>query len=245
MQVRITDYKSSMMKNLFFAISILFILPANAQVTINDPHAEIRKVAEFQSIKISGGIDLLLTNSNQQAVVVSTRSGANDKIMTAVKNGVLFITVDSKLSKFTSKDNFKAYVSYNELKTLEASGASNIRFAEPVQLERLSISLSGASTLKGNFNVARLSMDLKGASEAVAGGTVEEFSIISSGASDVKAYQLKSKKAEIKTSGASDINIAVSDFLTVNASGASEVSYSGNPKTTITSTGASTVKQKN
>ena len=84
-----------------------------------------------------------------------------------------------------------------------------------------------------------------GASKINVEGTTVNLEIETSGASKIEAESLKAENVSVDASGASKINVAVSNDLKVDASGASNINYTGTPKNFEKKTsGASNVKQK-
>ena len=237
------------MKKVFFIImALLTYSVSNAQKTIvNDANAVVRPLNEsFNSIKISGGIDLYLSQYETESIAVSA---AEDKfrndIKTVVENGVLKIYFDGNNWYGSGNKKLKVYVSFKKLDRLQASGSCDIQVAGNITVPELSISMSGSSDFKGAVLVNKLSLDLSGASDAKISGTAATVNIVCSGASDVKGYELITENCTIKASGASDVNITVNKEMNISASGASDIFYKGNCVIKeIHSSGASTVAKK-
>ena len=237
------------MKN--FLLTTAFIFAAfisNAQKTIvNDDNAEARQLSgSFNAIKVSGGIDIYISQSDAEAVAVSaTEQQYRDDIKTTIENGTLRIYFESKLSWNKDKKKLKVYISFKNLERLEASGACDVHVAGTIAVPSLSLDMSGASDFKGAVNVTTLAMELSGASDAKISGTATNVTIQSSGASDVKGYDLVTENCTAKATGASDINITVNKELNVHASGASDVYYKGSCVIRdLQSSGASTVAKR-
>src|SRR5215471_7243556 len=117
---------------------------------INDPNAQVRNVSGFHAIKVGGAIDLYLSQSDKETVVVSASSEElRDKIQTVVEDGKLKIYVDEHWRWWKSMKNkkLKAYVSVKSLDKLEAAGASDVYLSGMLRSEDLIINLSGASDL--------------------------------------------------------------------------------------------------
>lgn len=237
------------MKNSIAAvIFLLTALVSHAQQTIvNDANAEQRTLTgSFTAIKVSGGIDIYLSQSSEEALAVSANEKEyRDNIKTVVENGTLNIYYDSKKGWTKGNKKLKAYVSFKNLERLQSGGASDIQVAGTIKGNALSVDISGASDFKGAVDVATLTMELSGASDAKISGTATNLTIESSGASDFKGYDLVTENCTAKASGASDINITVNKELNVHASGASDIFYKGSCiiKDLHTS-GASTVSRK-
>lgn len=214
---------------------------------INDADAEVRTInTSFSKIKISGGIDLFLSQAETEAVAISASdSKTKESIKTVIEDGTLKIYVDGDKSWSWKNKHMRAYVSFKTLEQLHASGACDVQVAGTITVSSLSLQMSGASDFKGMVNVGSLTMELSGASDATIGGTAATVNIESSGASDVKGYDLVTDVCTARASGASDINITVNKELTADASGASDIYYKGNAVIKdMHSSGASTVAKK-
>jgi hypothetical protein len=222
------------MKKLMATVFIYsFALMALAQKEIvNDANAELRTVnGSFSSIKISGGIDLFVSQGENEAVAVSaTEQKFKNDIKTVVENNTLRIYYEGDKSWNTSWKNKKlrVYVSFKNLEKIEASGACDVQVSGIIKTTSLVLNMSGASDFKGRVQLENLKMDLNGASDVKIGGTATTVKIESSGASDVNGYDLVTDFCTAKASGASDISITVNKELTAIASGASDISYKGN-----------------
>ncbi len=238
------------MKKVLFLLSVLcfsVIVHAQKQFVV-DANAEIRTVTgSFNSIMVSGGIDLYLSQSEKEELAISA---SEDKykagIRTVVENNTLKIYYDGDKSWNNRDKKMRAYISFKDLEKLEASGASDIIVAGEIKVPSLLMKLSGASDFKGAVTVNALTLNLSGASDVFISGTASVVNIESSGASDVKAYDLLAEVCTAKASGASDVNITVSKELNAHASGASEIYYKGSAVIKeIQSSGASSIKRKN
>ncbi|MGG9960935.1 head GIN domain-containing protein [Ferruginibacter sp. SUN106] len=238
------------MKKIVLSLLVSFsFFAANAQKEIvNDPNAEIRTISgSFNSIKISGGIDLFLTQSDEEAVVISASEDKfKEGIKTVVEDKVLKIYYFGDKSWNSMKNkNLRVYVSFKNLEKINASSACDVQVAGVITVPSLTISLSGACDFKGAVKITDLKMDLSGASDVTIKGIASMVRIESSGASDVKGYDLITDVCTAKASGASDVNITVNKELSANASGASDISYKGEAKVVEShASGASSVSKK-
>jgi len=238
------------MKKLLFLISVLcfsVIVHAQKQFVV-DANAEQRTLnGSFNTIIVSGGIDIYLSQSDKEEIAVSAiEDHFRDGIKTVVENNVLKIYYDGE-KRWNGRDRkMRAYISFKDLEKLEASGASDIVVAGKIFVPSLLLKLSGASDFKGEVMVNNLTMNLSGASDVSISGTAIVVNIESSGASDVKGYELSADICTAKASGASDVNITVNKELNASASGASDIFYKGSAVIRdIQSSGASTIKRKN
>lgn len=237
------------MKNILLVMAFVFAASACVaqQTIVNDANAQQRQLTgSFTAIKVSGGIDLYISQSATEALAVSASEQKYiDDIKTVVENGVLRIYYDSKIRWTKGNKKLKVYLSFKNIERLEANGSSDVHVAGIIAVPSLSLDMNGASNFKGAVNVTNLTMELSGASDARISGTATNVTIQSSGASDLKGYDLVTENCTARASGASDINITVNKELNVHASGASDVYYKGaGVIKDIHSSGASTVAKK-
>lgn len=211
-----------------------------------DANAEMRTIDKsFSEIKVSGGIDLFLSQSDKEAVAVSaSEEKYKANIKTVVENNVLKIYYEGE-KWWTRNKKMNVYVSFVNLEKLDASGASDIKVAGAITGTSLKMILSGASDFNGQVALTSLDMDLSGASDVKISGSATNFNIESSGASDVDGYGLTTDICSAKASGASDIHVTVNKELNAHASGASSIYYQGNGVIKeVQSNGASSVGKK-
>lgn len=235
------------MKSLLILLFSVVCFAASAQNIINDPNAEVRSVTSFNGIKISGGIEVWLSQGNDYALAVSAIDDrSRDNIKSEIRNGVLHIWYDSELKWSRGDKKLRAYISFKKIESLEASGACDLKINETFNSENLGLKLSGACNISGVIKITNMSMDLSGASTVKITGHVDNLKIESSGASDIKNYDLVVENCIARISGASDVKITVNNSISASASGASSMHYRGNPeKRDVATSGASSISQRN
>ena len=236
------------MKNLLAAILILLSTNVLAQETmINDKNAEVRNVSGFNAIRISGSIEVYLSQGNSEAVAVSaSEEKFRNRIKTEVVNGTLKIYYDAEKFSITNTNRkLRAYVSVRDINRLEVSGASDLKINGILTASALQVNVSGASNLEGILKVQDLRLVASGASDAKIKGTATTINVEASGASDIKGYDLTVDDCIAKASGASDINLTVNKQISAHASGASSVFYKGDgTMKEVHTSGASSVGKK-
>jgi len=261
------------MKKIFLGLILITGCTLSAQnktSVVYDNHAQVRKVPSFNAISISSAIDLYLTQSNTNEVAVSaSEEDIRDHIVTEVVGGTLIIRLGDNGNWFSWKKwgNYKtkAYVSIKDIDAITASGASNVHLVNTIESPKIRIKLTGASDFHGEIKAGTLDYRLSGASDYKGKvtannvliessgasnieleGNTDDLSIEISGASDAKLYGLMTKGAVVHASGASHVNINVTEMLKATCSGASSLDYKGNPSMKESnSTGASNIRHRN
>ena len=239
------------MKNIFLSMAVLGLTFVQAQETIHtvkDPNAEVRKVGSFTSIQAEGGIDIYVTQGKETGVAVSASSDDyREAIVTEVRGNTLYVSFKYKnlWGNRMANPKAKAYVSVNKLESINLSGACDIHIAGVLKSDDLKVVLSGASNLKGEVQLNNTQILLTGASDCKLTGKAERIKVQASGASSFKGYDMDAGDADINASGASDVQMSISNSLTVEASGASSVHYKGEPRLKgIRVSGASSFSRK-
>jgi hypothetical protein len=233
---------------LLFATAWFGLIAMAQKEIVVDPNASLRTVAgQFNAIKVSGGIDLFLSQSENMAIAVSAgNENIKEGIKTVIEDGTLKIFYKGETGWNKKDRKLRVYVSFKDIQKIEASGSCNVVVAGSINTEALAIEMSGACDFSGKLNAAVLKLNLSGASDVKISGTARTVDIESTGASDVKAYGLVTEICKVKASGASDIFITVNSELSASASGASDISYKGNAQVKEQhSSGAASVSKKN
>ena len=233
------------MKYIFLFMLVAATFPVSAQQIIHDKDAEPRQVGDFHSIDASSAIELRLSQGNENAVAVSASTPeGRDGIKTEVRNGVLKIWYEQK-KWFRNSGRARVYIAAKTLKRIEASGACDIIVSGELNVDELSLQLSGASDFKGTVKSGSLAIGISGASDINIKGEVKNLKIDASGASHFKGYDLKADHCLIEASGASDIKITVNKVLNARASGASTIHYQGDGMISdLKTSGASNISKK-
>jgi len=215
---------------LLLLTALLTITVVGQDKVVNDANAQKRNVPAFHAISVAGGVDLILTQSNEVAVAVSANKlDDRDKIKTEVKDGVLKIYYDAPMGfsfSWTSR-KLRAYISVKDLDGLRGSGGSDIDINGTLSVAKLDLDLSGGSDFKGKVNITDLAIDASGGSDVNISGRAVNVAIEASGGSDFNGYELAIDTCRASGSGGSDIDITVNKELTADASGGSDISYRG------------------
>ena len=235
------------MKRLLLAVTLFLSLTTMAQ-TVHDANAEVRNVSGFRGVNVSHAIDLFLSQGNTEAVAISAKDAkVKERIKTEVKEGILYISFDSKGWKDWNMGDqkMKAYVTIKDINRLEASGASDVDVSGTLRTDNLKLTLSGASDFEGAIEAKSIQIRGSGASDIKITGSAQQANIEMSGASDFKGYDFKIEHCKAEISGAGDMQLYVNKELEAQASGASSIKYKGDAVVKKSeSSGASSIKKK-
>jgi len=123
---------------------------------------------------------------------------------------------------------------------VDASGACNVDLT--AEARDAEFDCSGSTRLTIQLIATKAEFDMSGACKVEINGKAEKAKFDCSGASNIKAGEWPCKTVSVECTGASKLEINVSDRLNVEASGASTISYKGRPVINLDTSGASKVK---
>lgn len=198
---------------------------------INDDNrpdiTEFRPVGTFSNIEVFGNIELdLVQDSGVPSVQVKGHPTAIYDLRTEVVDGVLKIYT----SKFFVGREIKVNIVNANYERINASGATDLRTYGKITAERLDITMSGVSKADLNVSVSQdIKVDLSGASQLDLEGVAYKLKTNSTGASKMDADDLLVRNAHVIGTGATQIDLNVTDSLIVDMTGASSVTNRGNP----------------
>jgi len=216
-----------------FLFSVAFLTAQNT--VVHDANAEVRKVSSFHAIVVSNGIDLVITQSNEEAVAVSASTPEiRSRIKTEVVNGELKIYFDNKGWKnWKNNKELKAYVSFKNLDGLEANSGADVSTDGNINVNSMDMNLSSGAGFNGTVTASHLNIDQSSGSDMHIKGKVADLKITTSSGSDFNGYDLISENCKADASSGSGIEITVNKELQAQASSGGGINYKGNG--TITS----------
>jgi hypothetical protein len=202
---------------------------------------EDRQVSNFTKLEIGGAFKVILSQGDQEKLVIDADAEEMKDIVTEV--------VGSKLKIYTKADwgmrlhEMTIYLTFKNLEYIDFSGAVEVTGETPLTFSDLEMDVSGAAEIDLEMNAEKYEAEFSGASEIDFRGTCKTGYIEISGASEFDAEGLEFQDLNIELSGASDAKIFATKKLTIDASGASSIRYKGNPPdVSVDESGASSIK---
>ncbi len=123
------------------------------------------------------------------------------------------------------------------------SGAVNARVSGFNLVDRMDISLSGATMAQLDQDITNLYFSLSGASQLRLSGSGEKIDGTIFGASILSGFEYTAVEARLMVTGASNGKVTVTQQLDVTATGASVVLYRGEPQVKVDLSGSSIVQK--
>lgn len=226
----INEPKHKHMKNNLLRIAALLLVPTLSYMNVKAQSRNV-EVKNFNSVGVSSGIDLYLTQAGSETLTIK---GDNDLIRDVVveqKGTSLIIKYKDGInwSRLFKNQSIKVYLNYKTLRSIAASGGSDVFTTNVLKADALNLAASGGADMKLNLSVRDLRIASSGGSDLELKGSGENLSIATSGGSDIDAFGYVVNNARVAASGGSDANVYVNKALEAIASGGSDVNYKGHP----------------
>ena len=207
-------------------------------------------VSGFNKVLVTGVGKLIVTQSDQESLTITTDDNLMQYIETNLSDGVLELgfTDDVSFEKgggrkiLDPSNSFIFNLSVIDLTSINLSGAASVDLQE-LGGEQFEIVLSGAGDIKiDSLTVETLVATISGAGNIEATGKVESQIVVLSGLGKYFAPFLESQQATLTINGAGGAEIWANEKLDVTINGAGNVDYFGNPSLTQEIYGLGSIK---
>ena len=204
---------------------------------------ENRNVSGYTEISAGGVFDVVLTQGETNSLQLEGEENILPHVQVVVKGDKLWISMDP-VHNYKINKNIKVSITLPKLSGIDASGASKFTGTNVFNKSNdFEIDGSGVAKISLNLIAGNLEIDLSGASNLMLSGNATNAEIHLSGAADLEGKSLVTVGTEVKTSGASSVEITAFQTLDVQASGSSTVNFYGEAELTSTSSGSAKIKK--
>ncbi len=210
----------------------------NKQVTTKERIAN----SSFEGIKVSQGINLILTQGNEEEITVETDENLQDILITKVNNNqILEVYFDENVRKATVKN---VYVTAKKINNLRSSSGSSIISENAIRSESVQLKSSSGSSIRVEIIATEINSIASSGSSIKIIGKTNNFTAKASSGSTINANRLEASEVTAKASSGSSMEVYASNILNATASSGGSINFDGNPKNQIknTSSGGSVYK---
>lgn len=221
------------MKKLILSLITLVTVAAFAQekTVVADANAQQRTITgSFTGIDVSSGIDLYLTQGNEESIAVSASDEKYmERFKTVVENGTLKIYFDNKGINWASNDKrkLKAYVSFKTLEKLHASGGAEVKIQGSLDVADMDMKFTSGAALNGKLKAKVLTVDQNSGSSINISGTAERIKVDVSSGAVFKSYDLTVDYCDAEASSGGLVRVTINKELSAKANSGGGVKYKG------------------
>ena len=204
-----------------------------------------REISGVRELSVSNAFAVEIRVGNQESLEIEIDEDYMDDVITEVRGGRLTIKMRDQSGRrsYRMRETPRAYLTVKSLESISASGAVSIKTMQTLESNKMSIDISGASSLSLDLDIDDLNLEVSGSCVINLKGRADRQTVRITGASTYSAYDLQNKIADLRISGASNARVNVSERLEANVSGASSVRYRGSASVDSDTSGASSVRK--
>ncbi len=188
---------------------------------------EERNVNEdFDQVKGSAGLEIFLTEGEENKITVEADENLMEFIETKIENGRLTITTSENIGSSEAK---KIHIVFKNLSEIEASSGAEITGNSVIKNENLSLQSSSGATLKLEVFSKDVSAKTSSGAEMKITGKSSSLTAKASSGSELDARDLMVINCNADASSGASISVNVKERLTTDASSGGEIQYYGSP----------------
>jgi hypothetical protein len=181
----------------------------------------------FNAIKASQGLDVYLTQGNEESIVIEADENLHNLIKTEVKDNELRIYAEKNIGYASSK---KIMVTFKDISKITSTSGSDIVSTNTIHANNLELNSSSGSDMKLDINTNSLYCNSSSGSDLKLSGKTEKLFAEASSGSDIKAADLITESSQVKATSGADITVNTAKELTADANSGGDIKYYGNPE---------------
>lgn len=204
---------------------------------------ESRNVSNFDRVDLSGSGEVVITQSEAEALTVETDDNIMPYVTTEVRGGTLYLGLEARdFSRIPSPSRLRFTLSVKDLVGVDVSGSGDIN-AVSLDTDRLDVNVSGSGDVRiDSLTAEEVEARISGSGEVNLAGQATGQDINISGSGKYRAGDLRAEAAEVVISGSGEATVWATESLDARVSGSGSVDYYGNPQTSFSSSGSGEIK---
>lgn len=159
---------------------------------------------DFHTIRASRGVKVVVANTSQSDIRIEADDNVIDFVKVEADKGVLAISIDPSVKRFSSIDVTVTTPAQASLRKLSASSAAKIRCERTLTADHIALEASSAAKIEATIRTKACSVDASSASKIKLTGSTGTCSLETSSASKIDA-SITCDDSTIEASSASKI----------------------------------------
>jgi hypothetical protein len=205
------------------AVDMLNRVSGNKNVVTQD-----RKINDdFTSIKVSTGLDLYISQSNNVSLRVEADENLHDIIITEISNGVLKVYSEKNIWKAKARS---VYVSVKDLEEISATSGSDVYTENTLRVGNLRVMTTSGADARMTVNAENITTSSTSGSDIKLMGTAVNHTAKATSGSSIKSYGLKSQNVIAKVTSGANIDVYATESIDAVATSGGDIDYKGNPR---------------
>jgi hypothetical protein len=231
----------------FVALCCLPLVACAATQGSGHAVTETRAVAEFQSVALSGGMDLRVSQGSPQSVTVQADDNLLPMLETVVESGKEGPTLQVRWKRgqnIYTRAKVVVTVVTPKLAALAAAGSGDIR-VDAFNTPALQVALSGSGDAKlEGLSTDDLGIRISGSGNVSGSGKAARMKVSIAGSGDVRLTAMRADDVKVSIAGSGDAAVFADKTLEVHIAGSGDVTYTGNAALKSSVAGSGSVTRK-
>jgi hypothetical protein len=208
---------------------------------------ETRALPEFQSIELSGSMDLKVRQGSPQSVQLQADDNLLPLLETVVEGSGAEARLNVKWKRWQSiHTRSKAVVTVvlPKLNAVALKGSGDLQL-DAFNTPALKLAMSGAGDAKiKDLAADELVISLSGSGNVAGQGKATKLKIGIAGSGDVRFADLQADEVRVSIAGSGDAAVNAQKSLDVSIAGSGDVSYVGNPSVKSSVAGSGSINKR-
>ena len=187
---------------------------------------ETRQVRDFQAISSRGSMNVVVRQSDHEAVQVKGDDNIVPLVETTLEGHTLVVAM-KKGANISTRSDLVVTVDVIALNAISSSGSGDVRI-ESLKTPALKISLSGSSDAKlMSLRAGDLDISISGSGDVGGAGSAGRLHVDIAGSGDVRLQDLPADDVSVGIAGSGDAEVTANKTLKVSVAGSGDVTYHG------------------
>jgi hypothetical protein len=190
---------------------------------------ERRDVSGFDGIALAGSGAVIVTQGDEESLVIEAEDNLIPLIETKVEDGILEIGTKDDNVTLAPTEPMVFHVGIKLFNSVSLAGSGRLE-SDGVKTGHLQVDLAGSGKVEiSNLDAERVTVDIGGSGKAVLAGTTGSQTVNIAGSGSHDTPGLESRSATVNISGSGKAVVWAKDDLDVNLTGSGKVEYFGEP----------------
>lgn len=182
---------------------------------------------DFKTIEVSRGLDVYLTQSDNESITVEADENLHEIIVTTVEEGVLKIYADENIA---SSESQKVMVNFKHISKITSTSGSDVYGTNVITEDELELKTTSGSDMELEVNANTITCKATSGSDLKISGKTKKLNAEATSGSDIKAGDLIALSSKVKATSGADITVNTSEELIAKATSGGDIKYYGNPE---------------
>lgn len=185
-----------------------------------------RSLKSFDRISVGESVSVTLVKGSSEKAEIEVSGADVDDVETKVSDGKLTVGMASGSYRNVK---VRAIITYVSLEKVSVSSSASVKSDDTIKSSRFEASASSSGYMSLSLDVDRLEVSANSSGTVKLAGNADEIKARVNSSGDIRAYDLRTRDADVSANSSGRAEINVSDSLDARANSSGKVVYKGSP----------------